>query len=83
MHDAVKYMTNAVEHKHTHFGELFCAMSKNELEHANILLKMFNKSEKPESITDAEHTKMYKEIMDTYTTEMSKIEALKKIFWSD
>lgn len=82
VHDAVKYMNNAVEYKHTEWGELFCMMSKNELEHANILLKIFYKSEKSDTITDSEHTKMYKEIMETYTDSMSKIESLKKIYWS-
>lgn len=82
VHDAVKYMNNAVEYKDTEWGEYFCMMSKNELEHANILLKMFNKIKKPESVTDAEYAKMHKDIMETYTTDMSKVESLKKIYWS-
>ena len=82
LNDAVKYMENAVEHKGTLFGEYFCSMSKNELEHANILLKMFNKSEKSDKISDSDHVKMYKEIMEEYSNAMTKIESLKKIFWS-
>ena len=81
--DAVKYMEKAVEHKGTEWGTWFCQMSKNELEHANILLRMFNKTEKPNTVTDAEHAKMYKEIMQTYTDSMTKVEAMKKIYWSE
>lgn len=81
--DAVEYMEKAVEHKGTEWGSWFCSMSKNELEHANLLLKMFNKAEKPDSLTEAAHTDMYKAIMDAYITHMNKIEALKKLYWSE
>ena len=81
--DAVEYMEKAVENKKTDWGAWFCSMSKNELEHANILLKIFNKLEKPENITEAAHTEMYKSIMDSYITHMNKIEALRKLYWSD
>ena len=80
--DAVNYMEKAVEHKESEWGHWFCSMSKNELEHANILLKMFNKSEKPEGITESAHNDMYKSIMDSYITNMNKIEGLKKLYWS-
>lgn len=80
--DAVMYMEKAVEHKGTEWGTWFCSMSKNELEHANILLKMFNKTEKPENVTEAEHKAMYQEIMDAYIDSMTKIESMKKLYWN-
>ena len=81
--DAVSYMEKAVEHKGTEWGTWFCSMSRNELEHANILLKMFNKAEKPDNLTEVAYTEMYKSIMESYITHMTKIETLKKIYWSD
>lgn len=80
--DAVSYMEKAVEHKDDMWGSWFCQISTNEIEHANILLKIFNKAEKPETVTEADHKQMYKEIMDSYIDNMSKIEAMKKLFWS-
>lgn len=82
INDAVTYMEKAVEHKGSEWGMWFCQMSKNELEHANILLKIFNKAEKPETLTEADHKQMYNEIMDSYVDNMSKIEAMKKLYWS-
>lgn len=80
--DAVSYMEKAVEHKCDEWGNWFCQISMNEVEHANILLKIFNKTEKPETLTEADHKLMYKEIMESYTDNMSKIETMKKLFWS-
>lgn len=81
--DSVAYMEKAVENKGTEWGTWFCMMSKNENEHANILLKIFTKAEKPETVTEAEHKQMYKEIMDEYIDGMTKIESLKKLYWSE
>ena len=76
-------MEKAVENKGTEWGHYLCSMSKNEVEHANILLKMFNKSEKPSSVTDKDYTEMYKSIMEAYTTSMTKLEAMKKLYWKE
>ena len=81
--DAINYMEKAVENKGTEWGCYFHSMSKNEVEHANLLLKMFNKSEKPSSLTDKDYMEMYKSIMEAYTTSMTKLEALKKLYWKE
>lgn len=79
---AIDYMEKAVAHKHDSCGPTFMEMSKAELGHANNLVAMFNKQEKPSTVTDAQYAAMYKEIMEAYATSMNKIEALKKLYWS-
>jgi len=81
--DAIKYMQKAVEHKGTEWGTWFCQMSKNEIEHANILLKMFTKTKSQEDVSDATHKELYSTIMESYITAMTKIENLKKLYWSE
>ena len=80
LNDAVHYITMAEEEKGTECGSLLHMISKNELEHANILLKIFNKIEKPEIVTDAEYAAMHKEILESYTEIMPKYEAIKKLY---
>lgn len=83
LNDSVMYMEKAIEHKGTKWSSYFCQMSKNELEHTNILLKIFNDIKNQEGVSDAAHKDMYASIMDGYVTSMSKIEALKKVYWSN
>lgn len=77
---AVDYMMKAIQHKGTAFGPKFYKMSEAESEHAACLTRMFTQMEKPATVTDAEHAKMYKEIMDGYSSAMSKLETLKKLY---
>lgn len=79
---AVDYMTKAVEHKSHDCGETFYHMSMMELEHANALLKMFRKQERPKAMTDADYGELHKQILDSYTDSMSKIEAMRKLYWA-
>ena len=81
--DAVKYMQDAIDNKGTEIGTWYCMMSKNEVEHAQMLTKIFQKTKKPDTVTEAQHTEMYKELMDSYIDHMTKLEAMKKIYWSD
>lgn len=81
--DATMYMKKAIENKGTKWGSYFCQMSKNELEHANILLKMFNEMDTPDGVTDAAHKEMYAAIMDSYISSMTSIEGMKKLYWGD
>ena len=80
---AMDYMTKALEWKakNTDIAHKFYKMSEMELEHANCLTKMFNSMDKPDNVTDADFSAMYKTILDAYTQSMSKIEAMKKLFW--
>lgn len=80
--DAVAYMEKAVEHKKTDIGKLFCRMSKNETEHANVLYKIYSNTEKPATVTDAEYSAMTKAIMDAYQSGMERIETAKKLYWA-
>ena len=77
---AIDYLMKAIEHKGTVLGEKFRTMSDMEVEHANCLTKMFNSMKKPSTVTDAEYAAMQKEVIDKYTTSMSKIEMLKKLY---
>ena len=79
---AIDYMMKAIENRGTTHGVQFYKMSEMEVEHANCLTKMFNSIEKPDSITDSEYAKMNKEIMEKYSASMSKLEVLKKLYWS-
>lgn len=78
---AIDYMMKAIEHRGTTIGLKFYQMSEMEVEHANCLTKMFNAYEKPENVSDSEYAKMNKEIMEKYSTSMSKLEALKRLYW--
>jgi hypothetical protein len=80
--DAVAYMEKAVEHKRTDIGKAFCHMSKNEIEHANMLYKIYSREEKPADLPDAEYSAMTKAIMDAYQSGMGRIEAAKKLYWA-
>ena len=80
---AIDYMTKAVEHKKDEWGCMFRKMADMELEHANALTKMFMKTEKPKTVTEAEYTEMHKAILDAYASGMSKVEAMKKLYWAE
>lgn len=79
---SVDYMTEAVAHKGTKCGESFRIMSEAEAGHANTLLKMFNSTQRPEDISEAEYATLIKGIMDKYTDAMTKVENMKKVYWS-
>jgi len=86
---AVDYWTKAVEHRDSQAGAIFRHMAEAELEHANSLTKMFNKVEIPKSsistttgTAQEDYSKMYKDILNAYTDTMTKIEAMKKLYWS-
>lgn len=57
-------------------------MSEAEAGHANTLLKMFNSTQRPEDISEAEYATLIKGIMDKYTDAMTKVENMKKVYWS-
>ena len=80
---AEDYYAKAVEHKKDEWGCLFRKMADMELEHANALTKMFLKIEKPETVTDADYSVMHKAILDAYADGMGKIEAMKKLYWTE
>lgn len=80
---AQDYMAKAVEHKKDEMGCMFRKMADMELEHANALTKMFMRTDKPKTVTDAEYTEMHKAILDAYAEGMSKVEAMKKIYWAE
>ena len=79
---AEDYMTEAVAHKGTTCGEQFRMMSDMEAQHANTLLRMLNKKERPEEMTEAEYAAMLKRIMDKYTTVMTTVEKMKHVYWN-
>lgn len=82
---AMDYMTKALEWKgkNKDIAAKFYKMSEMEVEHANCLTKMFNSVDKPENISDADFSNMQKNIIDAYTQSMSKIEAMKKLYWEN
>ena len=80
---AIDYMTKAVEHKKDEWGHVFCKMANMELDHANALTKMYMKTEKPETMTDADYSEMTKAILTAYSDGMSKVEAMKKLYWAE
>ena len=75
------YMRKAVEHKGTPCGETFMQLAKIETTHANALYRMFQKQEKPASMTDKEYAAILKEILDKFSDGMEKFEALKKLYY--
>lgn len=80
---AIDYMTKALEwkSKNKDISAKFYKMSEMEVEHANCLTKMFNSMDKPDNVSDADFSAMQKNIIDAYTQSMSKIEAMKKLYW--
>ena len=80
---AIDYMTKALEwkSKNKDIAAKFYKMSEMEVEHANCLTKMFNSMDKPSNVSDADFSAMQKNIIDSYTQSMSKIEAMKKLYW--
>lgn len=79
---AMDYMMKAIEHKGTTAGSKFYKMSEMEVEHANCLTHMFNSIEKPKDVTDKDYAEMHKMIMEKYADSMGKLEALKRLYWS-
>lgn len=82
---AKDYMTKALALKKSHpdMSWTFYNMAQVELDHANCLTKMFNKMEKPESMSDSEHSTILKEVVNAYSTSMSEIESMKKLYFAD
>ena len=80
--DAVLYMEKAVEWKGKHCGTVMYNDAMDESKHANNLLKLFQSTEKPSSVTDAELSTMKSDILDAYSENMSKFEMLRKAYWS-
>lgn len=80
---ALDYMTKAVEHKGTNEGCTFRKMSEMELEHANALTKMFKNTDKDVGMTEKEYSAAQKDVLDGYVDTMGKIEAMKKLYWSE
>ena len=78
---AVDYMEKAIEHKGTPCGEKLYGMAMDELKHANNLLTIFRKSERPKTLQDADYAEMQKKILDTYADQMQKLEAMKTLYW--
>lgn len=81
---AIDYMSKAIELKKAkpEWATKFFRMSEMEVEHATCMTKMFNSVDKPEEVTSEDFSSMQKDIIDVYTTSMSKIETMKKIYWS-
>lgn len=82
---AIDYYTKAIELKKTHpeWAAKFFTMAGMEVEHANCMTKMFNTMHKPEDVSIDDYSKMQTEVIDVYTMSMSKIETLKKMYWSN
>ena len=78
---AIEYMQKAVKYKGTMCGETFMRMAKMETEHASALYKMFQKHEKPATVSDKEYSAMLKEILDKFSDGMEKFESLKKLYY--
>lgn len=79
---AVDYMTKAVEHKGTACGETFYQLAQVELTHANTLYSMFSKQTRGADIPEKTYSDMLKAILDKYMVGMSKVEALKKLYYT-
>ena len=81
---AVDYLTKALElkGKAPDIASKFYRMSEMEAEHAGCLTKIFSSTEKPDSISDASFSEMQKSIIDDYVNSMSRIENMKKLYWS-
>ena len=80
---AVDYWTKAVEYKGTDEGCKFRMMAEMEIEHANAMLKIFRNTEIPKAMTDADYGQLNKAILDAYTDSMTKIDAMKKMYWKE
>ena len=80
---AIDYMTKAVEHKGKACGQKFYNMALMELEHANDLVRMLSGQDRPKSMTDAEYSELYRSILETYSANMAKVEAMKKLYWAE
>lgn len=80
---AIDYMTKALEHKGKPCGQKFYNMAMMELEHANELVKMYSSQDRPKNVTDAEYSELYRSILEMYSTNMAKIEAMKKLYWAE
>lgn len=80
---AIDYLKKAIELKADYptIAEKFYRMSEMEVEHANCMTKIFNSLERQPSTTLSDYSKMQEEIIDAYTTSMSKIENMKKLYW--
>jgi hypothetical protein len=78
---AIEYMQKAVENKGAMCGETFMQMAKMETEHASALYKMFQKHEKPSSMSDKDYSMLLKEILDKFSDGMEKFESLKKMYY--
>ena len=81
LNDAVDYMSKALETKGHPCSSKFYAISMDETKHAGALTKTFSSIEKPATVTDAEFAKMYKDILDAYTSSMGRFEEMKKLYW--
>lgn len=81
---AIGYLTKAIELKPTHplYAEKFYRMSEMELEHANCLTKMFNSLDKNAETTAEDFSLMQSEVINIYSTSMSQIESMKKMYHS-
>ena len=81
---AIDYMTKALELKSSHpdMAAKFYRMSEMEIEHASCLTKMFNSTEKPDDMAIEDYSAAQKSIINDYTTSMSKVEAMKKLYWT-
>lgn len=80
--DAVLYMEKAVEWKGKHCGTVMYNDAMDESKHANNLLKLFQSTDKPSTVTDAELSAMKSAILDAYSENMGKFEMLRKAYWS-
>lgn len=82
---AKDYMTKAMSLKNSNpdMSWTFYHMAQAELEHANCLTKMISKIGKPESMTDAEHSTILKEVINAYSTSMGEIEHMKKLYFAE
>lgn len=77
---AMDYMTKAIELKGNPNSCTFKRMSEMELEHANAMVLMFKKTDKPDDMTDAEYASTQKAVLDKYIEAMAKYEAMKKLY---
>ena len=78
---AVEYMTKALELKETHpeWAKKFYKMAEMETEHANCMNKIFA------SMGESEfpcHDSLYREVLESYTKEMTEYSTLKQMYWS-
>lgn len=79
--DAINYMEKAVEMKGTRYGCCFYQISEQEATHANMLTKIFNSMDKPDEVNATRYAEMNKEILDKYSSSMSKLEQMKRVYW--